>query len=287
MSSMSAERRCEVCDSSSHSELYVVNGYRIVRCTRCGLVFVADCPTPEQLLGLYDESYYEDPAAVGYGGYGEAEDRKRHHNRSLLAEIERLRAPGDLLELGCAYGYFLDEARERGWRVQGVEPSAHAVAYSRERLELDVTQGTLTDLPVQPNSVDAVALWDVIEHLPNPRNTIEVATAWLRPGGVLGLSTGDIGSLSARLHGADWSLMTPPWHQFYFTRPTLRRLLGRCGLEVVKIGGDGTFAVDPASPNPRIRGRGAALLRRPAVTRAARKLGAGAIMFAFARKPVP
>lgn len=285
MSSVSAERRCEVCDSTSHNQLYVVNGFQIVRCSHCGLVFVAERPATGQLIDLYDESYYEDPAAVGYGGYEEAETRKRRHGKSLLAELERLHPPGDLLELGCAYGYFLDEARQRAWRVRGVEPSAHAVRYARERLKVDVIQGTLAELPIEPESVDAVALWDVIEHLPDPRETVELAAAWLRPGGILALSTGDIGSLSARLHGADWSLMTPPWHQFYFTKGSLRRLLRRCGLDVVRIHGDGTVAVDPASPNPRIRGWGAALLTRPEVTRAARKLGAGAIMFAFARKP--
>ena len=282
---MTAERRCEVCDSSSRTQLHQLNGCRIVRCKHCGLVFVAERPSPEQLLSLYDESYYEDPSAVGYGGYGEAEERKRRHDRGLLAELERLRAPGDLLELGCAYGYFLDEARQRGWRVRGVEPSEHAVGYARERLKLDVIQGTLTELSAERESVDAVVLWDVIEHLPDPRRTIETAAAWLRPGGVLALSTGNIGSLSARLHGADWSLMTPPWHQFYFTRSTLRHLLRRCGLEVIRIRGDGSVAVDPTSPNPRIRGWAASLLTRPVVTRAARKLGAGAIMFAFARKP--
>lgn len=281
---MSGERACEVCGASSRTQLYEVNGFPIVRCRRCGLVFVGRCPEPPQLTALYDESYYEDPAHVGYGGYGRAEERKRHHGRSLLEQLEDLRAPGDLLEIGCAYGYFLDEARQRGWRVRGVEPSAHAVRCARERLGLDVAAGTFGELPVEPESIDAIALWDVIEHLPHPRETLGFARAWLRPGGVIGISTGDVRSLSARLHGADWSLMTPPWHQFYFSRGTLRRLLEDIGFEVVRFGGDGNVAVDRASPRPRIRGLLAAALERPFVTRVARRLGAGAIMFAFARK---
>ena len=65
-------------------------------------------------------------------------------------------------------------------------------------------------------------MWDVIEHLPDPRRTVEAAWERLRPGGLLALSTGDVGSMAARLHGRDWSLMTPPWHQFYFSRKTMR-----------------------------------------------------------------
>src|SRR5438045_3277427 len=81
---------------------------------------------------------------------------------------------------------------------------------------LEFSEQPFTELPAEPGSLDAVVLWDVIEHLPNPRETLEAAGAWLRPGGVVAISTGDVDSLSARLHGRDWSLMTPPWHQFYF-----------------------------------------------------------------------
>jgi SAM-dependent methyltransferase len=281
---VSAEQPCDLCGATARTRLYDVNGVPIARCDSCGLVFADAGPGSDELLDLYDRDYYEDPDEVGYAGYADAEARKRHHDRSLLDEIERIRKPGSMLEIGCAYGFFLDEARTRGWQVRGIEPSEHAASEARERLGLDVTTKTFTDLPAEPASLDAIVLWDVIEHLPNPRATIEAAEAWLRPGGVLALSTGDFGSLSARLHGADWSLMTPPWHQFYFSRKTLRRLLTETGFDVVKVRGDGSVAVDPGSRKPRIRGAAASVLEHRLVTTVARKLGAGSIMFAFARK---
>jgi len=261
-----------------------VNGFPIVRCQGCGLVYVGRAPNDQELLALYDEAYYEDANAAGYGGYAAAEERKRHHDRTLLDEIERLSAPGDLLEIGCAYGFFLDEARRRGWRVRGVEPSRHAAANARHRLGLDVSGEPFTELATESQSLDAIALWDVIEHLPNPRETVERAHAWLRTGGVLALSTGNVESLSARLHGADWSLMTPPWHQFYFSRKTIRRLLEGSGFELVRLGGDGNVAIDLSSPRPRLRGPLAWLLGSAPVRRGAQRLGAGSIIFAFARK---
>lgn len=281
---MSADRSCEVCGSGEHSQLYEIDRYTIVKCDQCGLVFVANPPSDDELIALYGESYYEDPQAVGYGGYGDAEQRKRHHSRGLLKQIEAIHPPGDLLEIGCAYGYFLDEARLRGWRTRGVEPSVHAATYAREQFELDVSSEPFTALAPDHETVDTIAMWDVIEHLPNPRETIERARAWLRPGGVIAISTGDVGSLSARLHGAEWSLMTPPWHQFYFSRATMRRLLESAGLEVVQFGGDGNVAVDRGSERPRVPGILADVLTRPTVSALARRLGAGGIMFAFARK---
>jgi 2-polyprenyl-3-methyl-5-hydroxy-6-metoxy-1,4-benzoquinol methylase len=281
---MSAERACDLCGSRSQTLLHEKDAWPVVRCDDCGLVFVGREPSPEELIALYDENYYEDPAEEGYSGYGAAEARKRHHDRSLLAKLEQLTAPGDVLEIGCAYGFFLDEARQRGWRIHGLEPSSHAASEASRLLGIDISTTPFTELTVDPASVDAVTMWDVIEHLPNPRATLAKAAATLRPGGTIAISTGDIGSSTARLHGADWSLMTPPWHQYYFSRKTLRRMLESTGFEVVQFDGDGSFAVDPVSARPRIRGPLAAILRNSQVVRVARRLGAGSIMYAFARR---
>lgn len=281
---MSVERPCEICGSQTQTHLYEVNGFPVVRCRECGLVFIGRRPRPEELLALYDEAYYEDSSQPGYNGYAEAEARKRHHDRTLLREIETYRRPGQMIEIGCAYGYFLDEARRRGWGVRGIEPSAHAARHARERFGLDVGERPFTEMPVEPESLDAVVLWDVIEHLSDPRETVDRAAAWLRPGGVLALSTGNVASLAARLHGADWSLMTPPWHQFYFSPITIRRLLAQTGFEVLRVGGDGSVAVDPASARPRVPRSLAPVLRARLVTKVARRLGAGSILFAYGRK---
>ena len=281
---MSAERRCEICGGESQERVYEINGFPIVRCRTCGLVFVGRTPAPDELAALYDVSYWEDPEAEGYEGYGAAEGRKRHHFQGLLAQLESLRPPGELLEVGSAYGYFLDEARRRGWRVRGVEPSDHAARHAREALGLDVSSLPFEQMPAEREAADAIALWDVIEHLPTPRRTLERAHLWLRPGGVVAISTGDVGSLSARLHGRDWSLLTPPWHQFYFSRKTMRALLEDLGFEVLKIHGDGVVAVDATSSRPRVPRRLAGVLRHDLATRVGRRLGAGMTMFVVARK---
>jgi SAM-dependent methyltransferase len=82
---------------------------------------------------------------------------------------------------------------------------------------------------------DVVCMWDTIEHLPGPARFVSRAAEALRPGGHLFLTTGDIGSLNARLRGSGWRQIHPPTHLNYFSRETMRRLLERYGFEVVGI----------------------------------------------------
>jgi hypothetical protein len=83
--------------------------------------------------------------------------------------------------------------------------------------------------------------WDYIEHWIDPSGDVRAAGELLRTGGALALSTGDIGSLLARLSGRRWHLLTPRHHNFYFSVPTMRRLLERAGFTI-------DFMGHPSSP---------------------------------------
>src|SRR5207237_10922016 len=144
--------------------------------------------------------------------------------------------------------------------------------------------GPLEEMPIETASMDAIAMWDVIEHLASPRHTLEAAHRWLRPGGVIAISTGDIGSSTARLHGRHWSLMTPPWHQYFFSRRTLAALLTSLGFTTVRVHGDGLFAVDRCTRVPRVPRTLGRILQHPITTAVGRRVGAGGITLVFARR---
>ena len=143
-------------------------------------------------------------------------------------------AGGRLLEIGCACGFLLVAARERGFEVQGVEMSAWASAHAREAYGLDVKTGRLEAANVPAASYDAVVMADVIEHLTDPRRTLQAIHRVLRPGGRLLLLTPDVGSAVARLSGPRWWGLLDD-HYFYFSRPTLRRFLERDEFAVERI----------------------------------------------------
>jgi 2-polyprenyl-3-methyl-5-hydroxy-6-metoxy-1,4-benzoquinol methylase len=191
----------------THSERYLV--HTLVRCTACGMVVL--------------------PQGQVAADYGDAEDpyyleqaEERIANAHLL--LDNVPAGGRLLELGCACGFLLAAARERGFSVQGIEMSVWASDYARRELGLDVATGRLETLELPAASYDVVVLADVIEHLSDPRDTVRRLHALLKPGGRLVVLTPDIGSWMARLAGTRWWGLLDD-HYFYFSRSTLRRLL--------------------------------------------------------------
>lgn len=213
----------------------------LVRCTACGHRQLARMPSDSVLDAAYGEAAGED--------YVEEEAGQRETARRALARIERWataagcrptgeRAPDPprLLDLGCWVGFLLAEARERGWEGVGVEPSAFASAYARERLGLDVRREGLLEADLPGGSFDAAVLGDVIEHLPRPGEALDRLATLLRPDGprVAWLALPDAGSRVARAMGTRWWSVIPT-HVQYFTRGSLATLLRRHGWEVLEV----------------------------------------------------
>jgi SAM-dependent methyltransferase len=232
---------CVLCSAEvepARDLLWRKDGHDIVRCPACGLVSRADVPDERALAGIYDDGYFrDDPESDdrhGYSDYLRDEPLHRANARRRLDLLARhLPAPGRLLDVGCAAGFFVDEARRAGWDAAGVDVSAPMVEWARSELGLPVIQGTFADADVAPE-LDAVTMWDYIEHSVDPRRDLEQARDRLVAGGALALSTGDIGSAVARVTGRRWHLLTPEHHNFFFDERTLRRLLADTGFRVVE-----------------------------------------------------
>lgn len=141
-----------------------------------------------------------------------------------------------MLDVGCAMGFLLDLARDQGWTVEGVELSEYACLHAVEELHLPVLHGTLHDAEFDGGKFDAVTLFDVIEHFPNPRKEIREVARVLRPGGIFAVTTPDVGSLVARLLGRNWAeIRRVREHTYFFSRKTLRKMLEAEGFEVLRI----------------------------------------------------
>ena len=212
--------------------LYRKNGCAIYRCAQCG-VGHADASDFDP-AAYYSDGYFSGARADGYGNYLATEPVLRREFARTVAFIRRYRAGGRLLEIGCAYGFFLQEAR-RHFEVTGIELSPDAAEHAR-RNGLTVRTGmadaaTLADL----GRFDAIVLLDVIEHLPHPDETLALCARQLNPGGVIVLTTGDFGSPLARLMGPSWRLMTPPSHLWFFTTAGIAQLAARSGLRLERV----------------------------------------------------
>ena len=228
---------CNLCRRrvDADARLWTKDGFDVLRCPRCSLVFRADPPDVAELPGIYALDYFRDDVAGanrnGYADYLRDEPlHRRNARRRLNALATRSAGAGRLLDVGCAAGFFVAEAVDAGWAAEGVDVSREMVACSRRNLRVDVTEGTLQSIDGGP--FDAITMWDYIEHAVDPAADIACAGALLRRGGILALSTGDVESLVARVSGRRWHLLTPRHHNFFFSRRTLRRLLGEAGFEI-------------------------------------------------------
>ena len=162
--------------------------------------------------------------------------------RMRLRRIESLHpSRGALLDYGSAVGVFVKAAMERGWAAVGYERSAWAVEYGRSVLKVPIVLGDGRDAPFGEASFDVVTAWDVLEHLTSPSVIVGKIAGWLKPGGILAISTVDASSVGARLAGRNWRHLGPPWHLQYFSRYSLRRLLESNRLEIVCRSAEGSL----------------------------------------------
>lgn len=198
----------------------------------CDALFIHPFPTTEQIAAFYSGAYFN--GGQKCGGYMDYDADKHATLPTLVSFIERLERfvpRGRMLDVGAATGFFLEQARARGWDVAGNEFSSEAAEQARQR-GIPMTDGDLRPESYAPASFDAVTLLDVIEHVRDPRKTIRDVASLVRPGGAVLLNTPDAGSLYARFMGLRWHALTPPEHLVLFSEKTLRRLLQDAGLEV-------------------------------------------------------
>ena len=202
-----------------------VSGYAdLYACERCGTVQQPDLPSGAELHDLYrgmrDDAYLAEEAG------------RRRTSRRLLDAIERHAPRGRMLEVGCGHGLLLDEARARGWAVEGIEIADASLAHARDALGLDVRAATLEE--VEPGGrYQAVVLADVLEHLDDPVDALGRIARLLVPGGAALLVTPDPASRTARLAGPRWWGYLPS-HTYLIPHATLRGLLRDAGLEPVE-----------------------------------------------------
>ncbi len=220
--------KCDTCSAQTYKELWEVKGYRIVKCTECGLVYAQ--VRPDEISDLYEMDYYKTV-------YPDYESDRNIHERNNIRVLEKIEAhfrPGRMIEVGSAFGFFLDAATKRGWKASGYEMSVYASGIARQKYHCDVRGEDFLTAEIQ-DSVDVVCMFDTIEHLLAPSSFVERACSMLKKDGGLVVTTGDLSSLMARVTGKNWRMIEPPLHVYYYSRETLTRLLRQHGFEVLSV----------------------------------------------------
>lgn len=234
---------CPVCHSTRNKRFSpaYIDG-KLYECLDCDLRFAYPLPSDEELAKMYDDTYYRNPE-VGKRGYEDYEGDKDNILRTSRRRMKRYimsinSEPGHLLDVGCAHGFFLQAAADLGWNVYGVDISAQAIEYARQRFGDQVTQGRFPDSNLPSNHFQAITMWDYLEHTFDPRAELRKAHQLLADDGILVVYTPELGSLPSRVMRHRW-LHYKPEHLFYFPRKVIRRLLEEAGFRVISIGYEG------------------------------------------------
>ncbi|MBU3714433.1 MAG: class I SAM-dependent methyltransferase [Ferruginibacter sp.] len=231
--SISGSDKCKICGESRNIILYTINQFDIIKCSQCDLVFTS-IPEEFDLSEIYDESYFQGGQKFGYGNYAASEKVLRIEFRKSVRLIKKfisVKNKPKLLELGSAYGYFMDEV-EQDFDCVGMELSETAINFARKRGHNVINDTYNENTSKSIGSIDVVAMFDVIEHLPDPISTLQLLNSHLNKDGIIIITTGNIDSFLARLMKKKWRLMTPPQHTFFFSKKTLSNIFRNMGYKI-------------------------------------------------------
>jgi 2-polyprenyl-3-methyl-5-hydroxy-6-metoxy-1,4-benzoquinol methylase len=236
--------RCVTCGAAASQPVYTKFGLHIVECAGCGLHFVNPRHPRDVVWARYSAEYFAReylPAQRAlFGGQLDSRALDKDFGPTLARLETALGRPGRLLDIGAGGGLFVAAAKSRGWTAAGLEISDAAIEFGRTVLRVDMRKGpaesiAAPDRLIDAQPFDAVTMFDVIEHLYDPVAVLRSARAILRPGGMLMITTPNYRALSRFALGAEWAVLSPLEHLYYFCARSIRRALAAAGFTSVQV----------------------------------------------------
>jgi 2-polyprenyl-3-methyl-5-hydroxy-6-metoxy-1,4-benzoquinol methylase len=226
------QRACPTCGSTDETLELEKDHMRIVRCKVCDLVYVNPTFDEAHYKQVYASQTYQD--IVRDLGINSHEYRlNRFGSERVLMMSEHLRPtngrPPRYLDVGCSTGFVVEAARDKAWEAIGIDLNPSAIEFGRSR-GLDLRTVALEDAGFASRTFDAVSLFDVLEHLLDPRRTLSACADVLAPGGILFLYVPNFDSASRLLMGPNAHFIWPTHHLNYYTPTTIRDLMLRHSL---------------------------------------------------------
>lgn len=235
--------RCAVCDQLNWADFREARDFRrpsegrsfkLTRCLSCGHVMQNPLPNAEELSRAYAVDYAPYRPAWKETGWPAWRIFRELTTLRRVRRLKRYAKGSRLLEVGSGAGDFLYAASRAGWEVAAVEYSKSLAGLLRSELGFDVQSGELTRGVWEPESYDTVVLWSVLEHVPDPTETLKTVAYYLRPGGTVFFQLPTIYGLRfGRRFGKHWHILDLPRHLNFFGKESLSSLCGQAGLKVI------------------------------------------------------
>lgn len=200
--------KCVLCGAAEFSVIY-----RFRKCTRCGLVQVVPMPSTRAIAALYREDIEHFEPYIA---------QMAVHRAYFREKLRDIKKHVTLLDIGCAMGILLEEAKKAGIRAAGVDISRDAVAFCRRK-------GLTASQTYPKRRVDVVTAFEVIEHERDPLGFMRRVYKLLNNGGIVVLTTPNHSTVWQKLMGKHWVSYRHPEHVTFWDATTLRYLLTQTG----------------------------------------------------------
>jgi 2-polyprenyl-3-methyl-5-hydroxy-6-metoxy-1,4-benzoquinol methylase len=186
-------------DSQEGAEGYLIPGKqwgRHVKCKNCHLVYMNPIEKVSKTNEYYSNAKNSHAPTIRASYLRTA--------KSQIGLVQKYAKGTNLLDIGCAQGFFLFSASQAGYKVKGIEISQDAAEYAKREFGLDVEAKAFEELEFPENHFDVIALWQVLEHVPYPLAVLREAHRILRPEGLLVVSTPNIEGIPSRFLRKKW-----------------------------------------------------------------------------------
>jgi len=227
---------CPLCENERRELRFRLHEpYSVARCLACGFHYLYPRLAESAIRETYQQSSYYQGGTCGYAdtSYTDQERALRATFKRLLNNLHRRGlAGGVLLEVGCGYGYLLDEARAYFDGRVGTDFSAEAAATARTT-GAEVLVGGIEQVPYG-SRFDCVVAIQVIEHVYEPLSFIEQLLSFTKPGGHIVLATPDMGGALRKTMGRRWPSFKAPEHVLYFDFRRLKKLMSHAALRDIR-----------------------------------------------------
>jgi 2-polyprenyl-3-methyl-5-hydroxy-6-metoxy-1,4-benzoquinol methylase len=243
---------CTLCGSTDFSEYYQnpKTKYPVVQCVGCGVYFVFPQPDETEINRKYEPSYFAPFLADAeklfklwkeWRSTGKMFSPTGKQFSLVLAWLNSLGlkeyatllgSNRKMLDIGCATCGLMAEMVNCGWTAQGIELTPEIIKFDK-KMGFEVFQGPIEQVPYSDASFGLVTMTHVIEHLPNPKRTLQKVSRILMPKGKLFIRTPNCDSFPRLIAGKDW--FSDPDHLFFFGTKTLTKLLTDCGFRILGI----------------------------------------------------
>lgn len=233
-----AEATCKICGNFGASPIFtgpdrlmhLPGTFQVVRCSNCGSFYQWPRLPWEQLKCYYEGDYDSYVTSLADEPSIVRRFIRRRYTLKMRRFVEQFYSSGSLLDIGCGTGVFLEEMQMSGnWFLQGVEPTASAAEYVRNRFGIPVINAQVEYVDLPKNSFDVITMWNVFEHLEDPPLAIQKMYNALKLGGVAIVAVPNYESVSRLIFGKYWCGWDLPRHLFVLPRATLLELFSRYG----------------------------------------------------------